>query len=115
MNNLLLFLNMGGGEIFIVVLAIYLLFGPKKIPEFARMLGKGLNELRRATDDIRNEIKREANKIKDDIDVNIKDPFQPNVKTASKNEPKPANEGEKKEDTPQSRKDPPASEVTNPG
>ncbi len=71
MTGLLLFFNMGGGEIFLIVLVVYLVFGPKKIPELARTLGKGMNELRRATDDIKKEINKEANKIKKEVDIGI--------------------------------------------
>ncbi len=80
MNNFLLFLNISGGEILLIVIVVYLVFGPKKIPEFARMIGKGINELRRATNDIRNEINREANKVKDDIGIDIDDPLKTNQK-----------------------------------
>jgi TatA/E family protein of Tat protein translocase len=34
------------GEIIIVFLVILLLFGANKIPEFARMFGKGMNQTR---------------------------------------------------------------------
>ena len=76
MNHLLLFFNISGGEILIIIIVIYLVFGPKKIPEFARMLGKGINEMRRATNDIRSEITREANKVKSDIGIDIDDPLK---------------------------------------
>ena len=102
MNNFLLFFKISGGEILVIVAVVYLVFGPKKIPEFARMIGKGLNELRRATQDIRDEITREANKIKDDVDIDIKDPFQEKNTAGKKSskdkpqtEPKPS---ESKED-----------------
>ncbi|MEZ5147995.1 MAG: twin-arginine translocase TatA/TatE family subunit [Bacteroidales bacterium] len=75
MGNFLLFFNISGGEILVIVLVVYLVFGPKKIPELARMLGKGINELRRATDDIRKEINREANKIKEEVNLDIDDPL----------------------------------------
>lgn len=89
MNNFLLFFNISGGEIFIIVLAIYLILGPKKIPELARKLGKTINQFRRATDDIKREITRETSNIKNDlkvdIDVNLDEP----AKSASKvNNPK---------------------------
>lgn len=81
MNNFLLFFNISGGEILLIIIVIYLVFGPKKIPEFARMIGKGINEMRRATNDIRNEITREANKVKSDIGIDIDDPFKTERKT----------------------------------
>ncbi len=83
MNNFLLFFNISGGEILLIIIVIYLVFGPKKIPEFARMIGKGINEMRRATNDIRNEITREANKVKSDIGIDIDDPFKTDRKTKS--------------------------------
>jgi TatA/E family protein of Tat protein translocase len=59
----LLFFDFGSGEIFIIVLAIILVFGPSKIPEIARGLGKFINEIKRASEDIKTEINREADKI----------------------------------------------------
>ncbi|HEV2416849.1 MAG TPA: twin-arginine translocase TatA/TatE family subunit, partial [Terriglobia bacterium] len=45
----------GGGieEIGFVLFIAFLLFGPKKLPEIAKVLGKGLGELRRARDELR--------------------------------------------------------------
>ena len=57
----LLFIS--GGEIFVIFLAVLLLFGANKIPEIARGLGKGFREFQKATD----EIKREVNSYTDDI------------------------------------------------
>ena len=42
----------GGWEWIIIVLAILVLFGAKKIPEFAKGLGKGVKEFKKAKDDI---------------------------------------------------------------
>ena len=44
--------------IFIVVLAL-LIFGPKRLPEVSRTIGKGLAELRRASNDLRRTINTE--------------------------------------------------------
>lgn len=38
--------GLGGGEIFLIVLVLLLLFGGKKIPELARGLGKGIREFK---------------------------------------------------------------------
>lgn len=59
----LLFFDFGAGEIMLVVLAVLLVFGPGKIPEIARNLGKFINEIKRASEDIKTEINREADKI----------------------------------------------------
>lgn len=60
----LLFFNISGGELFIIVLVIFLIFGPDKIPEIARFMGKSINEIKRATSQIRDEIEKETGDIK---------------------------------------------------
>ncbi len=47
----------------LVVLAVLLVFGPAKIPEIARNIGKFINEIKRASEDIKTEINREADRI----------------------------------------------------
>lgn len=44
----------GAPEMFVIVLLALLLFGPKKLPELGRMLGKGLTEFRRAKNELKN-------------------------------------------------------------
>jgi sec-independent protein translocase protein TatA len=67
---MLLFFNLGGGEIFVVLLVILLFFGSKKIPELARGLGKGIREFKDATNDIQREIQDSAKGIKEDNHTN---------------------------------------------
>lgn len=51
----------GGGfaEFGFILFLAYLLLGPEKLPEIARVLGKGLGELRRASFDLRNSLEEE--------------------------------------------------------
>ena len=65
--------SFGGGEIFIVLVAVLVLFGANKIPELARMLGKGMNEFRRATDDIKREFREGADEFKQDLEDSKRD------------------------------------------
>jgi TatA/E family protein of Tat protein translocase len=44
------------GEIIIIILIAVLLFGPDKIPEIARGLGRGVRAMRDATDNIKREV-----------------------------------------------------------
>lgn len=46
----------GYGEVILVFLAVLVLFGPKRLPEIARMLGKTLQDLRRASQDFRDQV-----------------------------------------------------------
>lgn len=66
--ELLLFLDISSGELIIIVLAVFLIFGPRKIPEIARQMGKWTNEVRRVTNDIRHEIREESRKVTDEFD-----------------------------------------------
>ncbi|HEX2052306.1 MAG TPA: twin-arginine translocase TatA/TatE family subunit [Actinomycetota bacterium] len=43
--------NLGGGELLIVAAVVMLLFGAKKLPEFARSLGKAKGEFKRGLDE----------------------------------------------------------------
>lgn len=44
--------GLGGGEIFLIILVVLLIFGGKKIPELARGLGKGIREFKNASSGI---------------------------------------------------------------
>lgn len=54
----LLFIS--GGEIIFILLIILLLFGADKLPEIARTVGKGIKQFKDAAEDIKNEVKKEA-------------------------------------------------------
>lgn len=79
------FLFIGGPEIFVIILLVVMLFGADKIPEIARGLGKGMRQIKDATNDIKREINdsaksqgietdivkdinEELNQVKDNID-----------------------------------------------
>ena len=61
------FLFLSGGELLLVFLVFLLLFGSSKIPEMAKGFGKGLRELKKATDDIKREINESTNGITQEI------------------------------------------------
>src|ERR1051325_3104862 len=50
--------GLGGGEIFVVVLVIFVLFGGEKLPEFARGAGKLIREFKKASSNVEEEFKR---------------------------------------------------------
>lgn len=47
-------------ELLLIFAVVLIVFGPRKIPEIARTLGKALAEFRRATDDLKSTIEREV-------------------------------------------------------
>jgi len=58
MNTTLAVLGLGGGELVLVLVVVLILFGAKRIPEFAKGLGKGINEFKKASRDVQEEIER---------------------------------------------------------
>ena len=65
MLSILLFIS--SGEIVIILLFVLLFFGADKIPDFTRMMGKGIREFRKATDDIKREFQESSSGIVNDI------------------------------------------------
>lgn len=62
MFSSLLFLSMPGGtEWILIVVAILIMFGGRKIPEFMRGLGKGMREFKDAKDNVKSEIEAGLN------------------------------------------------------
>lgn len=51
-----MFGNMGATEIILIVLAILILFGAKKIPELAKGIGKGMKEFKKAVREVEEDI-----------------------------------------------------------
>ena len=65
MTSIILFI--GGPEIVIIMLVVVMLFGSKKIPEIARGLGKGMRELKEASNIVKREIRSSANSVKEKV------------------------------------------------
>ena len=63
-TNIFLFIGgLGGTEVVLILFAILLLFGAKRIPELAKGLGRGIREFKDATKEIKNDIE---SSVKDD-------------------------------------------------
>jgi len=85
-----MYLFISGAEIFIILIIVVMLFGADKIPEMARGLGKGMQQLKNATNEVKKEIiesgidkdidtkftrdiQKEVTKIKNKVQDNIDD------------------------------------------
>lgn len=76
-NHTLLMISMPGGtEWILIILAVLILFGGRKIPEFMRGLGKGIREFNDAKSNVRKEIEEGMNE-KDVRDAKEKSTVQP--------------------------------------
>jgi TatA/E family protein of Tat protein translocase len=52
--------GLGMQELLLIMIVALIVFGPRKLPEIGRTLGKALGEFRKATDDLKNTIEREV-------------------------------------------------------
>ncbi|MCP4553588.1 MAG: twin-arginine translocase TatA/TatE family subunit [Bacteroidetes bacterium] len=83
-NFQLLFFDISTGEIMIILLMVFLVFGPGKIPELSKKIGRGIYEIKRASNEIKREIDTEIRKMERDIDQPLKE-TTPNKKTIDSN------------------------------
>ncbi len=51
-----MFENIGGGELLVIMFVVFLFFGPKKMPEIGKNIGKGLREIRKAMNGVQKDI-----------------------------------------------------------
>ena len=62
-------MNLGTGEIILIVAIILLLFGGRKIPELMRGLGKGVKSFKQGMNEVEDELKKPI----EDLDKDKKD------------------------------------------
>ena len=62
--------GIGMPELLLILALALIVLGPKKLPELARALGKGMAEFRRATD----ELKEEFRQLEHEVDVDESSP-----------------------------------------
>ncbi|HOW30275.1 MAG TPA: twin-arginine translocase TatA/TatE family subunit [Bacteroidales bacterium] len=78
LHPILLFLDVSGGELLVIIVVIFLVFGPSKMPEIARQIGKAMNQMKKASNDISREFRNQTsgltseltsvqNQIKDEV------------------------------------------------
>ncbi len=64
-------LFISGTEIAFIIFIVIMVFGADKVPEIARGLGKGMRTLKDATNDIKSEITKSAEKQGIDLDLEV--------------------------------------------
>lgn len=55
--------GLSGGELILVLAAVLILFGAKKIPDFAKGLGQGIKEFKKASREVQDEIERAGEEL----------------------------------------------------
>src|SRR5207249_12104418 len=53
--------SLGNSELLLILVAALIFFGPRKLPQLSRQIGKSLSEFRRASDDFKRTWEREVN------------------------------------------------------
>jgi TatA/E family protein of Tat protein translocase len=82
-----MFGSLGIPEMILIFVVALIVFGPKRLPEIGRTLGKALGEFKKATDDFKNTIEREVHveEMKQLSSTRV-----PVIDTVSRTEPAPA-------------------------
>lgn len=80
-SSVILFIS--GAEIFFILFVVVMVFGADKIPGIAKGLGKGMRQLKDATEDIKQEIQKSAEK--QGIDTSFTDDIRKELDEVRKN------------------------------
>ena len=59
--------SVGFPELVVIVLVALLVFGPKRLPDLGRSIGRGLSEFRRASNDLKGSIEREIETLDQEV------------------------------------------------
>ncbi len=68
-SPILLFFDISGGELLVILVVVFLVFGPEKMPEMARKAGRLMNQMKKASTDLTNEFKKETSVLKNEIEA----------------------------------------------
>lgn len=73
--------GLGAGEILIILIIAFLLFGPKQLPEVGRQVGKAIKSFKDTADDLRKSVEPELNMIQQEVKM-VEQDFQSSMKEA---------------------------------
>jgi TatA/E family protein of Tat protein translocase len=73
--------GLGAGEILIILIVAFLLFGPKQLPEIGRQVGKAVKGFKETADDLRKSVEPEVNLIQQEVKM-VEQDFQASMKEA---------------------------------
>ncbi|HET9845144.1 MAG TPA: twin-arginine translocase TatA/TatE family subunit [Nitrospira sp.] len=73
--------GLGAGEILIILVIAFLLFGPKQLPEVGRQVGKAVKGFKDTAEDLRKSVEPELNMIQQEVKM-VEQDFQASMKEA---------------------------------
>lgn len=104
--------DLGTQELIIIFIVAFLVFGPKKLPELGRTLGKGIRELKSAMrgvkesfEEAESDITDEVNKTKDDLKESVYKSIESNLTREEEKKEEEKKEEEAKQDTGEAEKE----------
>jgi len=71
--------GLGIGEVLIILVVAFLLFGPKQLPEVARQVGKAVKGFKDTAEDLRKSVEPELNMIQQEVKM-VEQDFQASLK-----------------------------------
>lgn len=73
--------GLGAGEILIILVIAFLLFGPKQLPEVGRQVGKAIKGFKDTAEDLRKSVEPELNILQQEVKM-VEQDFQASMKEA---------------------------------
>lgn len=73
--------GLGAGEVLIILIIAFLLFGPKQLPEIGRQMGKAVKGFKETADDLRKTVEPEVNMIQQEVKM-VEQDLQSSMKEA---------------------------------
>jgi TatA/E family protein of Tat protein translocase len=78
--------DLGAQELIVIFIVAFLVFGPKRLPELGRTLGKGIKELKTAMRNVKDSLEesdlsvsKEIKEVKTDLEQSIKNAIEPDM------------------------------------
>jgi TatA/E family protein of Tat protein translocase len=84
--------GIGLPELIIIIIVALIVFGPQKLPDLAKSLGKGLAEFKKATDDFKSTIDNNVSSVENEFkdateNINSDSPFTSRIPSAPETQP----------------------------
>ena len=73
--------GLGAGEVLIILVIAFLLFGPKQLPEVGRQVGKAVKGFKETADDLRRTVEPEINLMQQEVKM-VEQDLQSSMKEA---------------------------------
>ena len=73
--------RLGAGEVLIILIIAFLLFGPKQLPEVGRQVGRAVKGFKDTAEDLRKSVEPEINMIQQEVKM-VEQDFQASMKEA---------------------------------